>query len=127
MIQLTKINPAYCERCGTDKTQCLCGPSAPGSCSGIRDGRGLIWCKSYKCWASSHCDTCAVGKRLKQKNMNNTNKERLNARIAGAKAALEGRKMDANTYDETDDLHFEWLAAWTDTRMEMMRRSSQNS
>jgi hypothetical protein len=59
--------------------------------------------------------------------MNNTNKERLNARIAGAKAALEGRKMDANTYDETDDLHFEWLAAWTDTRMEMMRRSSQNS
>lgn len=59
--------------------------------------------------------------------MNNTDKERLNARMEGAKAALEGRKMDANTYDETDDLHFEWLAAWTDTRMEMMRRSSQNS
>jgi hypothetical protein len=59
--------------------------------------------------------------------MNNTNKERLNARMEGAKAALEGRKMDANTYDETDDLHVEWLAAWTDTRMEMMRRFSQNS
>lgn len=47
-----------------------------------------------------------------------TNTERLKARMEGAKAALEGRKMDANTYDETDELHFEWLGAWTDVNME---------
>ncbi len=44
----------------------------------------------------------------------------------GSRAALEGRKLDANTYDENDDLHFEWLVGWTDTRMEMLKSRGQN-
>ena len=56
-----------------------------------------------------------------------TDTERLKARMEGAKAALEGRKMDANTYDETDDLHFEWLAGWTSARMEMLKSRGQNA
>lgn len=55
-----------------------------------------------------------------------TDTERLNARMEGAKAALEGRKLDANTYDENDELHFEWLAGWTSARTEMMKRRGQN-
>jgi ribosome modulation factor len=47
-----------------------------------------------------------------------TDTERLKARMEGAKAALEGRKMETNTYDESDDLHFEWLAGWVGTRLE---------
>jgi ribosome modulation factor len=56
-----------------------------------------------------------------------TNTERLKARMEGAKAALEGKKMDANTYPETDDLHFEWLAAWTDVQMDRMKSRGPNS
>lgn len=56
-----------------------------------------------------------------------TNAEILKARREGATAALEGRKLDANTYDETDDLHFEWLAGWTSARMEMQKRRGQNA
>lgn len=56
-----------------------------------------------------------------------TDTERLKARMDGAKAALEGRKLDANTYDENDDLHFEWLAGWTSARMEMLKSRGQNS
>lgn len=63
----------------------------------------------------------------KSKTMKTTTKnDRFAAAIAGTKAALEGEKMDVNPYDETDDLHFEWLAAWTDARLAMMRRPSQN-
>ena len=47
--------------------------------------------------------------------------------MEGAKAALEGKKMDANTYPETDDLHFEWLAAWTDVQMDRMKSRGPNS
>lgn len=39
-------------------------------------------------------------------------KDRLAARMEGAKAALEGRKLGANPYRETSDLHFEWLSGW---------------
>ena len=56
-----------------------------------------------------------------------TNAEILKARMEGATAALEGRKLDANTYEETDDLHFEWLAGWTSARMEMQKRRGQNA
>jgi len=45
----------------------------------------------------------------------------MRAKMAGVKAALEGRKLDANEYPEDSDLHFVWLAAWADTRMEMMK------
>jgi ribosome modulation factor len=55
-----------------------------------------------------------------------TETEKLKARMDGAKAALEGRKLDANNYDENDDLHFEWLVGWTDTRMEMLKSRGQN-
>lgn len=56
-----------------------------------------------------------------------TNAEILKARMEGATAVLEGRKLDANTYDETDDLHFEWLAGWASARMEMQKRRGQNA
>ena len=56
-----------------------------------------------------------------------TDTERLKARMEGAKAALEGRKMDANTYDETDDLHFEWLGSWSSTQIEMAEARKQNA
>lgn len=65
----------------------------------------------------------------KKQNFHSTNhklttmNERLDARMEGAKAALEGRKLDANTYDENDDLHFEWLAGWTSARMKMIQHS----
>lgn len=48
-------------------------------------------------------------------------KEKLRARMAGAKAALEGKKMDANTYPEENDLHFEWLAGWSAVKAEQAR------
>lgn len=56
-----------------------------------------------------------------------TDTKKLKARMEGAKAALEGRKIDANTYDESDDLHFEWLAAWTDAHMERIKAREQKS
>jgi len=56
-----------------------------------------------------------------------TDSERLKARMEGAKAALEGRKLDANTYTETDDLHFEWRSGWTSARMEMLKVKLQQS
>ena len=52
--------------------------------------------------------------------------EILRARINGAQAALRGEKLDANPYPETDELHFEWMAAWADVRMEQIK-SGQNS
>lgn len=56
-----------------------------------------------------------------------TDTEKLKARMEGAKAALEGRKMDANTYAETDDLHFEWLAAWTSVHMNRIKSNELKS
>ena len=56
-----------------------------------------------------------------------TNTERIKARMEGAKAALESKKMDANTYDETDDLHFEWLSAWTAVRMDRLKSRGPNA
>lgn len=43
-------------------------------------------------------------------------KERVKARMEGAAAALEKRKLDANNYPEESDLHFEWLAGWAAAR-----------
>lgn len=54
-------------------------------------------------------------------------KARLKAKMDGACAALEGRKPEANPYNETDDLHFEWLDGWTSARMEMQKRGGQNA
>ena len=50
-----------------------------------------------------------------------TDKDRLAARMEGAKAALEGRKMDANLHPEESDLHFEWLAGWTSAKLEQRK------
>ena len=47
--------------------------------------------------------------------------ERVKARMLGAASAIAGRKLDANTYDENDELHFEWLAGWTDARLARMK------
>ncbi len=46
---------------------------------------------------------------------------RVRARMEGAAAAIAGRKLDANTYHEDDDLHWQWLAGWTDARMARMK------
>lgn len=54
-----------------------------------------------------------------------TMKERLTAKMEGACAALEGRKLDANTYHEDSGLHFEWLAGWTSARLEMRKRQNK--
>ena len=48
----------------------------------------------------------------------------LYASLDGATCAKEGKKLDANPYPETDDLHFVWLSAWTDERLRMMRKNS---
>ena len=45
----------------------------------------------------------------------------LKARMDDTKSALEGIKMDANTYPETDDLHFEWLDGWAQVHMERVQ------
>ena len=52
-----------------------------------------------------------------------TDKDRLNARMAGAIAALEGKKLDANTHLEDSEAHWEWLTGWTSARTE---RTKQN-
>lgn len=44
--------------------------------------------------------------------------EILESRMSGTTAALEGRKLDANPYSETDELHFEWLGAYAAARLE---------
>ena len=51
-----------------------------------------------------------------------TDKERLNARMAGAIAALEGKKLDANTHPEDSDEHWEWLTGWTSARTEQRKQ-----
>ena len=56
-----------------------------------------------------------------------TSAARIKARIEGAKAARAGLKLDSNPYPETSDLHFEWLAAWSDTRLKMMRPEDRAS
>ena len=48
-------------------------------------------------------------------------KARLKAKMDGAFAALEGRKLDANQYPEESELHFDWLAGWTSAKMEMRK------
>jgi ribosome modulation factor len=50
-----------------------------------------------------------------------SDRDRLKAKMDGACAALEGRKMSANQYPEESDLHFEWLAGWTSAKMEMRK------
>lgn len=50
----------------------------------------------------------------------------LYAQLDGATCASEGKKMDANPYPETDDLHFQWLQAWTNERLAMMKSRGQN-
>lgn len=56
-----------------------------------------------------------------------TNKQKLTAAMEGATAALEGRSLDANTYPETDDLHFHWLEGWTSARMAKMKSKSSDN
>lgn len=56
-----------------------------------------------------------------------TDAEILKARMEGAKAALEGLKLDANTYAEDDDLHFAWLDGWASARFEIRRGRNPNS
>ena len=46
---------------------------------------------------------------------------RVKARMEGAAAAIAGRKLDANTYHEDDELHWQWLAGWTDARLARMK------
>lgn len=50
-----------------------------------------------------------------------SDRERLKAKMDGACAALEGRKLDANQYPEDSDLHFEWLAGWVSAKTEMRK------
>ena len=50
-----------------------------------------------------------------------TDKDRLNARMAGAIAALEGKKLDANNYTEDSESHQEWLTGWTSARNEQQK------
>jgi hypothetical protein len=50
-----------------------------------------------------------------------SDRARLKAKMDGACAALEGRKLDANQYPEESELHFEWLAGWTSAKMEMRK------
>lgn len=52
-------------------------------------------------------------------------RERVKARMEGAAAALEKRKLDANNYPEESDLHFEWLAGWVGARTEMMKTQNE--
>jgi hypothetical protein len=47
---------------------------------------------------------------------------RFYASLDGAKCASEGKKMDANPYHESDDLHFVWLNAWTNEKMDIKSR-----
>ena len=47
--------------------------------------------------------------------------QRVKARMEGAAAAIAWRKLDANTYHEDDELHWQWLAGWTDARMSRMK------
>lgn len=61
----------------------------------------------------------------REKNVDPKVKARLYASLDGATCAKEGKKLDANPYAETDDLHFVWLGAWTDKRMQMLK-SGQN-
>ena len=50
-----------------------------------------------------------------------TDNDKLQAAMAGATAALEGRTMGANPYPEDDDRHFLWLEHWAGARLEMRR------
>lgn len=47
------------------------------------------------------------------------------ARFDATKAALEGKKLDANPYGEDDPLHWQWLDAWASTKMEISKANSQ--
>lgn len=46
------------------------------------------------------------------------------AQFAGAKAALEDRKQDANPFTSDNPLHWQWLHGWLSTREKM--RSEPN-
>lgn len=46
---------------------------------------------------------------------------RVRARMEGAIAAVAGCNLAANNYHEDDELHWEWLAGWTDARMARMK------
>lgn len=52
---------------------------------------------------------------------------RVKARMEGAAAALEKRKLGANDYPEESDLHFEWLAGWVGARTEMMKTQNESN
>ena len=41
--------------------------------------------------------------------------------MAGAIAALEGKKLDANTHHEDSEEHWEWLAGWTSANNEKVK------
>ena len=43
------------------------------------------------------------------------------ARFEGLNAARKGEGMDDNPYDENNDLHFEWLAAWTSYKLDKLK------
>jgi hypothetical protein len=46
------------------------------------------------------------------------------ASTAGREAYHQGKKLDANPYDENDERHWRWLNAWANEGMERMRRTS---
>lgn len=56
-----------------------------------------------------------------QNDVSLTMSDRVKARIDGAAAALGGSKLDANTYPENSDAHFDWLAGWLSVRLEKMK------
>lgn len=51
--------------------------------------------------------------------MNDRERAVLYASLDGATCADEGKKLDANPYPETSDLHFVWMVAWADARMKL--------
>lgn len=38
--------------------------------------------------------------------------DRIRAREAGSDASRKGEQIDANPFDEADDLHWQWLDGW---------------
>lgn len=49
------------------------------------------------------------------------NPPRMKARVDGACAALEGKKLGANPHPEGSDLHWEWLQGWTSAKLQKLR------
>ena len=83
-------------------------------------------CPRCHCYTVKYHDCEQELREQAEREKNHKADPKVKARFEGAKAAQGGLKMDANTYPETDDLHFEWLAAWTDMRL-AMHKSRHNA